>query len=1394
MTDVNGNLSACEAIVTVEDNVDPVTLCQDATIYLDSLGYANISAYTLDNGSNDACGIDTILINQSVYDCSELGVNDGVITVFDLNGNSSTCISNLNVQDTISPYFVDCPINIIVVPEINNCEPMVIWIPPTGLDNCTPTVSSTNNPGDSFPVGTTTVIYTVTDESGNSNTCSFDVTINPVPLMVSITSPEFECGFNITCNGLDDGSIESFVSGGCLPYTYDWSNGQTGETAIDLTVGTYDVTVTDVNGNQATAAITLTEPDPLVITSVTSSVYEGGWNISCPGANDGWVVATIEGGADCEIYTMTWSDLNATYSTIENATGLSVGTYLFHVQDTNGCQAVDSIALTEPDSVELILDSQVYNGGYNISCAGASDGIIDLTVLYGTPPYSVSWGNGETTEDISGLSAGIYIVTVTDANGCEVISEITLSEPVELASEITSPTLNGYNISCNGLEDGSLDLIVSGGIEPYLYLWNTGDATEVITGLGAGVYLITITDSNECVHTDSIELIQPSELVLNSLDTALLSCNGDVDGSLTVFATGGVPSFSYSWFNGVSGATALNLAAGLYTAYVEDLNGCSDSLIMQLDEPLGLVAQINSQIDVSCFEGSDGLVDMGISGGVVPYVFQWTNGETTEDLNGAPAGTYTLSVTDANFCQTQVTAVVNEPTELVLGIDSLVDVTCTGMATGQAWISASGGIEPYTYLWSTGHQTSFVIGLSAGIHQVTVTDSHACSQAISIEIAEPPMIFANLMYISDVGCNGASNGSSFVEVIGGVAPYTYQWSNGDILNLTDSLTGGNQFVVITDANGCDTTINFIMDEPDVLSVVSALAQDPTCFGDSSGLIQISITGGTEPYYPLWEDGLTTLQADGFGSGDYLVIVTDYNGCEDSLTVILDEPTQLEIFDMVVIEPLCSGSEDGSAAVIVQGGSAPYFYDWQPSGSTSATPNDLGAGDHIVVITDQHNCLLSHTVSMNQPDLLLALAIEDTAVCPGDAALVWAEATGGGGNYSYLWNQGLGIVQGGEVIPGGTTDYIVTVTDSAGCSSIPDTMTVTVASLPAPSFIYTSPDFCAYPVQLDLENTTVGGETFEWFFGNGDVSDLQDPSINYDNPGIYTITLIAYSDIGCADTTFLTYETSEIPSASFSLDDMEGCSPVIVNFQNFSENANTYLWDFGDGSTSVLPDPSHVYDNSGEYDITLVISTPGGCSDTMMLGAGVTVWPSPIADFNPIMMNPDSGAVYQFINLSSGAASYEWDFSNGVSSNLEEPYHDFLTNGNVDVLLIAVNEFGCIDTAVHVFDINVFTGLNVPNALSAGELGETGVFLPKGTGLVQYRAMVFDEWGNLMWESKELENGSPAEGWDGTFKGTRVPQGAYIWKIDAEFFNGHVWEGKEYGREKYRNTGSVSVIY
>lgn len=1396
VTDNNGNVSTCQSTVTVEDNVPPVTLCQGITIYMDSTGTAYVSAYDLDNGSNDACGIDTILISQSTFDCSELGVNPDEITVFDVNGNAAACVADVFVLDTIAPYFIECPADVTVVPDSNNCEPIVTWVPPTGLDNCTPSVTSTHNPGDAFPVGTTTVTYTVTDESGNSNTCSFDVIIDPIELMVSLTSPEYNCGTNVSCYGLDNGSIETYVSGGCLPYTYVWSDGQTGAIATDLTAGTYDVTVTDANGNQATSSITLTEPDPVSVSAMTPSVYNGGWNISCAGAADGSIVGAAQGGAECLAYEYQWSDASGIIISEAMVTGLTAGTYYLNVFDVNGCTALDSIVLTEPDTLELILDPQVYNGGYNVSCAGAADGSIDLTVLNGTAPYSYSWDNGEVSEDISGLEAGDYTVIVTDANGCEMSAVITLTEPESLTTGITSPTYEGgFNISCSGLQDGSLDLTVDGGTEPYMYLWNGGQADEDLIDLGAGVYSVIVTDANGCQANDTITLTEPDQLVLAITDTNEISCFGSSDGSFTVEATGGVSSYLYNWSDGQTGATAINLPSGTIIAYVEDQNGCMDSLLMEMAEPIELTATANSIIDVSCNGGSDGLVDVAVQGGAAPYTYQWTNGDQTEDLNGVSAGIYSLTVTDENGCQAQLTVEVLEPELLSVLVDTVIHVSCFGFSDGSAELTVTGGTAPYTYDWTGGQSTLDVIGLEAGTHGLTVTDDNGCSVIISVVVSQPAALFADLLPVVDASCNGFSDGTAEVQTIGGTTPYTYTWSNGDSTAFADGFSAGNHDVIVMDANGCDTTINFIIDEPAALSVVTALAVDPLCFGDNSGAIQISITGGTEPYYPLWGDGQTTLLADELLAGDHSVVVTDYNGCEDSLTVTLDQPEEMIVFDQVITDALCNGSTDGAATVLIQGGISPYNYLWSPSGDVTPSVSGLVPGDHIVTVTDQHDCVLMDTLTIGEPAAVFVTAIADTVVCPMDSAFVWAEANGGVGNYSYAWDNGLGIAQGAWTQVGETTEFIVVATDSAGCPSTPDTMTVVVTPPPTPVFTTSSPDGCVFPVQLDMDNTTAGASSYEWYFGNGDTSSLEDPTTFYELPGSYTITLVAISDLGCADTTTSTYLASEPPQASFELGGASGCSPVFVNFENTSQGGFDFHWDFGDGDTSAIAEPFHGYTEPGDYEVTLTVTAPSGCEDSFVLGSTIEVYESPTASFTPVLTTePIPSGDFYFENWSTGATTYEWDFGDGETSNEFDPYHTFGTNGTIDVILVAVSENGCVDTAMFSVNIDVFSGLYVPNALAAGDISEAGVFLPKGTGIVEYRAMVFDEWGNRLWESSALEDGSPAEGWDGRFKGQFVPQGAYVWKIDALFQDGHVWEGMDIGNGKHRNTGSVTVVY
>jgi PKD repeat protein len=333
-----------------------------------------------------------------------------------------------------------------------------------------------------------------------------------------------------------------------------------------------------------------------------------------------------------------------------------------------------------------------------------------------------------------------------------------------------------------------------------------------------------------------------------------------------------------------------------------------------------------------------------------------------------------------------------------------------------------------------------------------------------------------------------------------------------------------------------------------------------------------------------------------------------------------------------------------------------------------------------------------------------------------------------------------------------------------------------------------------PTTIDFTNTTPGNNTYQWFLGNGDQSQDVNPSAEYANAGTYTVTLIAISAAGCSDTATSTVVVDDVPTAEFSLDNAEGCAPLLVNFTNLSSPGLTYTWNFGDGTISNLPSPSHFYEIPGTYNVTLIVEGAGGCTDTVDLGSSIQAYPSPIADFTPNqIVNPQPGNEYEFVNNSVGAELYNWDFGNGDESDEYKPIYEFPNYGGFNVTLTAINEFGCADTAVHYVSVDLYTTLHVPNAMAMGEIGEAALFLPKGTGIAEYHVWVFDNWGNQLWESTALQNGSPSEGWDGQYKGAFVPQGSYVWKIEATFIDGETWEGVPYpGGE--RNTGTIMVLY
>ncbi|MCX6182806.1 MAG: HYR domain-containing protein, partial [Bacteroidetes bacterium] len=342
VVDVNGNSSSANAVVTVEDKVAAVVVTQDLTIQLDANGQASITAADVNNGSSDACGIASLTLDKTSFDCSNVGANTVTLTVVDVNGNSSSANAVVTVEDNIAPTIV-CGGDVNVTAERNDCTPVVTWSTPVSADNCAFTVTSSHNSGDRFSVGTTTVSYTVTDASGNTASCSFNVTVQPNPLVATTTLKSYVGGNNVSCFGKKDGEASVSVEGGCLPYTYSWSTApvQTAATATGLGAGTYTVTITDANNTTITETVTLTQPQVLTADAgANATVYYGYAPKACA-----TLVSTVNGGSTA--YSYSWS--NGATSANNTVCPSVTTTYTLNVTDANGCKASDVAVICAVD-------------------------------------------------------------------------------------------------------------------------------------------------------------------------------------------------------------------------------------------------------------------------------------------------------------------------------------------------------------------------------------------------------------------------------------------------------------------------------------------------------------------------------------------------------------------------------------------------------------------------------------------------------------------------------------------------------------------------------------------------------------------------------------------------------------------------------------------------------------------------------------------------------------------------------------------------------------------------------------------------------------------------------------------------------------------------------------
>ena len=897
----------------------------------------------------------------------------------------------------------------------------------------------------SLAAGTYSV--TITDNNGCTGTVSGITVTQPTAVSGSTTVT------NTSCNGGTNGSIDLTPTGGTPGYTYSWGGGITSQDRISLAAGTYSVTITDANACTGTVSgITVTQP-----TAVSGSTTVT--NVACFGNSTGAINLTPTGGTGP--YTFSWGG----GITTEDRISLTAGSYSVTITDANACTGTVNVTVTQPAAV--VSGTTVVT---NVACFGGNTGAINLTPTGGTGPYTFNWVGGATTEDRTLLTAGTYSVTITDANACTgTVSGITVTQPAAAVSGTRVVT----NVSCFGGNNGAINLTPTGGTGPYTFNWAGGATTEDRTGLTAGTYNVTVTDANGCTGTvPTITVTQPSFPVSGTTVVTNVACFGNNTGSINLTPTGGTGPYTESWGGGITTEDRTGLTAGTYSVTITDVNGCTGTVSPTVTQPASALSGTTVVTNVACFGNNTGAINLTPAGGTGPYTFNWVGGATTEDRTLLTAGTYSVTITDANACTATVSGItVTQPTAAVSGTTIVTNVSCNSGTNGAINLTPTGGTGPYTFSWGGGVTTEDRTGLAAGTYSVTITDANACTGTVSgITVTQPTAISVTASAQTNVSCNGGSNGAAAINTpTGGTPGYTYNWTpgtpTGDGTTSVTGLTAGTWTVNVTDANGCVASQAFTVTQPTAISFTAAAQTNVACFGNTTGSFTVNpALGGAGSFTYDWApgtptgDGTTTVT--GLAAGTYSVTATDANSCTATITFTITQPTALSVTPATQTNLSCFGGSNGAAAINTPTGGTPgYTYDWSlgtPVGDGTTSITGLTAGTWTCNVTDANGCTASQSFTVTQPTALSVTPASQTNVaCNGGStgAAAINTPTGGAGGYTYDWDLGTPVGDGTTSINGLTAGtWTCNVTDANGCTASqsftvtqPTAISVTAAS-------------------------------------------------------------------------------------------------------------------------------------------------------------------------------------------------------------------------------------------------------------------------------------------------------------------------------------------------------------
>ncbi|MFM2388258.1 MAG: hypothetical protein RL660_3015 [Bacteroidota bacterium] len=886
-----------------------------------------------------------------------------------------------------------------------------------------------------------TGVYTVvlTDGNGCTRTATANVGSVPLPIVNSVSTN------SVTCFGGNNGTINLSVTNGTGAITWSITptitNNNNGSFS-GASANTYVIVATDASSCTVSTSVSIQQPSGLSFgaTSATGTL--------CNSVANGTITTSASGGTGSLLYTL----LNTSATSTTGSFGsLIAATYTIQASDANGCTATTTIAVTQPSS--LSWNTITAN---HVSCNSGNNGSISLTTNGGTGTklYSLNGGAGITASTFTGLTAGNYTIVVSDANNCNLNTVVTITQPTPLSFA----TINNTPVSCSPGNDALITAQAQGGTGVYTYALNAGAFTSNASwpNQGAGLYTVTVKDNNNCTYSAFYSVLAPTNPIITSVIPTAAKCSPSTSGSFAITVTGNGNPLQYSVGSGFGGLNVLdNLSPGTYTITAADNYGCSHttiSTIVQTVSPSFVSTGLSSY--ASCSVGCDGVlvfeftspnysVLLANSAGLSKYC---TAG--LDSLGGICVGIDAYYVTDTlTGCADTTYAAMATSTVTTSAVG--VNINCFGGNDGSITVTSSTDITSVIDVYLNGNNmqtgTSVIYSnLSAGTYTVYAVNSQGCGSQSIITLTQPNIVAITSATTNGALCYNGATGSCTIAASGGAGTYTYTLQGAGTQNTTgifNNLVGPNTYTISAqDANACSTSTIIVITSPSILAGASASTTAANCFGSNTGSLTISgASGGAGSYTYQLNPGAQSNTTGIFNSlqnANYVITVSDANGCSITTTAVVSSPPQLVYALPTIVPVTCNGAGNGSVSATLSGGTPSYTFTLNGSNSSStASYTGLSGGTYTILATDANTCTAALIIQINEPAILTASNTTQNVSCfNANNGSVTTTISGGNTTFTYT------------LLPSGTSNstgifsslapssYTVQVIDNKGCSA------------------------------------------------------------------------------------------------------------------------------------------------------------------------------------------------------------------------------------------------------------------------------------------------------------------------------------------------------------------------